>query len=192
VFPGRLTVVTGRAEAVRVATGRSGPRRVHLVWFLRRDSHGTPRHLLSEIARVICDDSGLSRENTHPRAGRLPHVISDGGIAIMGTVRRLIAPLRASPEPADQEVDFRRYVPVRTPPPRRSQTRPRPAVPVMPLHSCGYGEKQRSAVTATAWQPLSPGVAGLQVCVPETPVSGTSRAREVDHARVCAGRWLVV
>ena len=74
------------------------------------------------------------------------------------------------PEPADQEVDLRRYVPVRTLPPRRlgrlSRAR---AVAVMPLHSCGYGKEQRSAVTATAWQPLSPEVAGLQVCAPETP-----------------------
>ena len=65
------------------------------------------------------------------------------------------------------------------------------AVPVMPLRSCGYGEEQRSAVTGTAWQPLSPEVAGLQVCAPETPVSGTRRARKVDYVRVCAGQWLV-
>jgi len=30
------------------------------------------------------------------------------------------------------------------------------AVPTLLLRSCGYCEEQRSAVTATAWRPLSP------------------------------------
>jgi hypothetical protein len=33
------------------------------------------------------------------------------------------------------------------------------AVPPLPLRSCGYWEEQRSAVTATAWRPLSPNAA---------------------------------
>jgi hypothetical protein len=33
------------------------------------------------------------------------------------------------------------------------------AVPTLPLRSCGYWAEQRSAVTATAWQPLSLNVA---------------------------------
>lgn len=55
----------------------------------------------------------------------------------------------------------------------------RPAVPTLPVRSCGYREEQRSPDTATAWRPLSPNAAeqALSWLVPAFRAQGPQRVR---------------
>ena len=46
------------------------------------------------------------------------------------------------------------------------------AAPALPLPSCGYGQEQRSAATATAWQPLSLNAAEQGPCLSECLLPG--------------------
>ena len=61
------------------------------------------------------------------------------------------------------------------------------AVPTLPLLSCGYWEEQRSAVTATAWRPLSLKAAEQAVSRPVSAFPGAYRAQGPEGLGIAAG-----
>ncbi len=61
------------------------------------------------------------------------------------------------------------------------------AVPALLLRSCGYWEEQRSAVTATAWRPLSPNAAEQALLLAGVCFPGAYRAQGPEGLSIAAG-----